>query len=95
MQKYYSQEGREWPEVEWYVGSKMPIIIQLVYPIRTPLGEFPGGEITELAANIIAELIYAQCDVNENEYLLIEVFVDHSKNGSALSVEDQKAVIKG
>ena len=32
--------------------------------------EFPGGEITELAANIIAELMYAKCDVNRNEHLL-------------------------
>ena len=29
--------------------------------------EFPGGEITELAANIIAELMYAQCDIDRNE----------------------------
>ena len=31
--------------------------------------EFSGGEITEVAASIIAESIYAQCDINGNEYL--------------------------
>ena len=54
--------------------------------------EFPGGE--ELATNIIAESMNAQCDVNGNEYLLLEAFIDHRKNGSSLSVEDQKVVIK-
>ena len=52
--------------------------------------EFPGGEITELAAKMIAESIYAQCDVDWNEYLLLEAFINHRKNDSALSVEDHK-----
>ena len=56
--------------------------------------KFPGGEITELAVNIIAESMYAQCDVDGNEYILLEAFVYHRKNGSALSVEDQKIVVK-
>ena len=56
---------------------------------------FPGGETIELAANIIAELMYAQCDINGNEYLLLEAFIDRRKNSSALSVEDQKVVIRG
>ena len=51
--------------------------------------------MTELAANIIAESMYAQCDVDGNEYLLLEAFVKHWKSGSALSVKDQKAVITG
>ena len=57
--------------------------------------KFPLGEMTELATNIIAESTYALCDVNGNEYLLLEMLIDHRKNGSALIVEDQKAVIKG
>ena len=57
--------------------------------------EFPKGEMTELAANIIAESLYAQCDVNGNECLLLDAFMDHRKNGSALSVEDKKIVVKG
>ena len=36
--------------------------------------EFPGVEITKLVANIIAELMYAKCDVHGNEYLFVEVF---------------------
>ena len=34
--------------------------------------EFPGGEITELTANAMAEAMYSQCDDNGNEYLLFE-----------------------
>ena len=39
--------------------------------------EFPGGEMTELVVNIITESIYVQCDVDGNEYLLLETFVYH------------------
>ena len=53
------------------------------------------GQITELAGNIISESIHAHCDVDRNEYLLLEAFIDHRKDGSALSVKDQKLVVKG
>ena len=56
--------------------------------------EFPGGEITVFAAYIIVTLIYAQCNVDGNEYLLSDTFVDHRKNNSALSLEDQKVVVR-
>ena len=57
--------------------------------------EFSVEEMTELAANIIAESMYVQCDVDSNEYMLLEVFINHRQNGSGLSVEDQKVVIEG
>ena len=56
--------------------------------------EFPGENITELAANMVAESMYAQCVVDGNVYLFLEAFINHRKNGSALSVEDQKVVKK-
>ena len=78
------------------------MVIQLIDPIRIQYWihvfmrwSFQGGEITELAANIIAESMYAQCGVNGNEYLLSEAFIHHRNKGSTLSVEDQKGVIKG
>ena len=52
--------------------------------------EFPGCEITDLAGNIIAESMYTQCDIDGNKYLLLESFIDHRKNVSALSGVDQK-----
>ena len=57
--------------------------------------EFSCGEMTDLAVNIIAESMYAQCDVGRNDSLLLEAFINHRKNGSTLSVDDQKVVIKG
>ena len=57
--------------------------------------EFPVDEIPELAANIIAELMYTQYHDNRNGYLLLEPFVDHRKDDSALSVENQKGRVKG
>ena len=53
-----------------------------------------GGEIIELVANISADSIYAQCDVDESDYHFLEAFNNHRKNWSALSAEKQKGVIK-
>ena len=36
--------------------------------------EFPGGEIKKLAANIIAEPMYAQCDMSDYEYFLLVIY---------------------
>ena len=41
--------------------------------------EFHGGEMTELAAIIIAKSMYVQCDVHKNEYHLLEAFIDDRK----------------
>ncbi len=32
--------------------------------------EFPDGEVTPLTANAIVQAMYAQCNVDRNEYLL-------------------------
>ena len=50
--------------------------------------------MTELVANIISESMYAQCDIDGNEYLLFKAFINHRTNVSALNVKDQKMVIK-
>ena len=49
----------------------------------------------ELAANIITELMYAQCNVNGTDYLLLEAFDDHRKHGWALNEDDQVTIMKG
>ena len=38
--------------------------------------EFPVRTMMELAAKNIEESMYAQCDVDGNEYLLLEAFID-------------------
>ena len=42
-------------------SNQNPILDICLYEV-----EFPGGEMTELAANIISESMYAQCEVNRN-----------------------------
>ena len=56
--------------------------------------EFSGEEMTELAANIMAESMYVQCNIDWNEYLLLQAFINQRSNGSALRTEDQKIVIE-
>ncbi len=51
-----------------------PILGTWLYDI-----EFPDGEVAPLTANAIAQAMYAQCDVDRNEYLLLECFVDIKK----------------
>ena len=57
--------------------------------------EFAGGEVTELTANIIAESMYAQCDLEENEYLLLDVLVDYFKDNKAISLSNQQSTVQG
>ena len=57
-----------------------PIIDTRMYQV-----EFAVGKVTELAANIIAESIYAQCDAGRNQYLLLD--------NKAISLTDQQTSI--
>ncbi len=54
--------------------------------------EFPNGKTTPLFSNAIAQAMYTQCDVDENEYLLLKCFVDVQKEHTAISLDLQKAV---
>ena len=46
--------------------------------------EFKGGKVTELTVNVFADSMYAQCDADRNEYLLLDVLVDYCKNNKAI-----------
>jgi hypothetical protein len=48
-----------------------------------------GDDTTEMTANVIAESMYAQCDKDGNQYVLLDTFVDYRFNDAALKVEDQ------
>ena len=48
-----------------------------------------------MVVNIIAESMYAQCNIDGNEYLLLESFVNNRKSDKALSVKYQTKVVKG
>ena len=55
---------------------------------RTYEVEFADGQTTELAANVIAENMFAQCDSEGNQYLLLAGIVDHRKDNSAVEKKD-------
>eukprot|EP00804_Cyclotella_cryptica_P021846 CCRYP_000810-RA/>CCRYP_000810-RA protein AED:0.27 eAED:0.27 QI:0/0/0/1/1/1/2/0/468 len=57
---------------------------------------FPDGRTEELAANVIAEAVYAQCDADSNQYVLLDAIVDYCKYPSVVvSRNDQVTVIDG
>jgi len=60
-----------------------PILDTRVYEV-----EFPDGTINDYAANILAEALYAQVDVDCNHYLLLKEIIDHKKDQSAFAREE-------
>jgi len=46
---------------------------------REYIVEFEDGDEAELNANLIAEVMYAQCDPNGNQYVLLDSLVDHRR----------------
>jgi hypothetical protein len=55
---------------------------------RTYEVEFADGQLTEIAANVIAGNMFAQCDSKGNQYLLVAGIVDHRKDSSAVEKSD-------
>jgi len=51
--------------------------------------EFSDGEATVYSANIIAQILFAQCDMEGNQFLLMPALVvDHKKDGHAVEIAD-------
>jgi hypothetical protein len=51
---------------------------------RTYEIEFPDGRSDEYTANVIAENIYAQCDIEGRQYNLMEGIIYHKTYGHAV-----------
>ncbi len=45
---------------------------------------FNNGDVTDLTANLIAESMYAQCDPDGNQYVLLDSLIDHRRLDTAL-----------
>ncbi|KAL7477009.1 hypothetical protein ACHAW6_002828, partial [Cyclotella cf. meneghiniana] len=55
---------------------------------------FLDGCTKELAANTIAEALYAQCNPDGNQYIMLDAIVDYRKNPDvAISWHDQVKII--
>jgi hypothetical protein len=72
------------------VRNKNPILDTRTYDV-----EFPDGQEAEYAANLIAENMYAQCDAEGNQYLLMESLVDYKSDGHAVKVADMYVTRNG
>ena len=65
-----------------------PIIDTRTYEV-----EFEDGIMSTYSANVIAEIMYYQCDEEGQQYLLFGSILDHKTDGHALSVADQDVVL--
>ena len=57
--------------------------------------EFDDGEVSEIMADVIAESMYAACNDDGNEYLMMESIMEYRYNHKAVTVADQKAIHRG
>ena len=71
-------------------GHKNPILDTRIYS-----DEFSDGESAELGANVIAECMYAQCDIEGNQYRLVDHLVDHRKDNKAVCKDNQDVILNG
>jgi hypothetical protein len=55
---------------------------------RTYNVEFPDGRSEEYTANVIAENMYAQCDEEGNQFLMLQDIVGHKTDGHAVERAD-------
>jgi hypothetical protein len=51
-----------------------------------------NGDETMMSTNLIAEAMYAQCDPDGNQYILLDSIIDHKRLDSAIRPLDQKVV---
>ena len=54
--------------------------------------EFPDGTIQEYAANVLADALYSQVDPDGNRWLLLEEIIDHEKDNTAPTRDQQRAI---
>ena len=59
---------------------------------RTYVVQFSDGDELDLNANMIAEAIYAQCDPDGNQYILLDALIDHRHNHKAVQLADQTVI---
>jgi hypothetical protein len=53
---------------------------------------FDDGDETVMSANLIAKAMYAQCDPDGTQYVLLDSTIDHKRLDSAIRTLDQKVV---
>jgi hypothetical protein len=69
--------------------NSQPFLNTAVYDV-----EFPDGAVKQYAANVIAENMYSQVDIDGHRYNLLDEIVDYRKDGTALSRENMYVISK-
>ena len=69
--------------------------MQIQYLIRVSIEWNLRMVKSELTVNVIAEWMYASCDDDGNKHLLVDSLVDYWKNDKAMTIADQKIVVRG
>jgi hypothetical protein len=64
-------------------ASANPILDKRTYNV-----EFPDGRSEEYTANVIAKNMYAQCDEEGNQFLMLQGIVGHKTDGHAVERAD-------
>jgi hypothetical protein len=72
------------------VAHRNPVLDTRVYEVQ-----FPDGRTEEVAANVIAQALYSQCDPDGNEFVLLDSIVDWRKDDSAVKLKDQARIVDG
>ena len=80
---------RKWDSEGNPVGKSHP---NPTLDTRSYILEFDNNDQTELTANLIAKSMYAQCDPDGNQYLLLADIVDHRSFPTAIKLANQKVV---
>ena len=60
-----------------------PILDTRMYDV-----EFPNGEVSEYSANVIAENMFTQCDMERKQFAMLSSLANHKKDGHAVEVAD-------
>ncbi|KAL7474469.1 LOW QUALITY PROTEIN: hypothetical protein ACHAW6_000442 [Cyclotella cf. meneghiniana] len=72
-------------------AHRQPAMVTRVYEVR-----FLDGSTEALAANTIAEALYAQCNPDGNQYVMLDTIMDFRKNPDvAISRNDQVKIVNG
>ena len=74
----------------WGTANSNPIMDTHTYEVV-----FPDGEVTEYTANVITENMWAQCDLDGKEHLLMESMVDYKSDGHAVNFADCFITVNG
>jgi hypothetical protein len=72
------------------LANRNPLLDTRIYEV-----EFPDGHSQEFAANVIAESLYSQVDEEGREFALLDEILEHSRDASAVSKDDEAVEKRG